>query len=192
MKQEIHAIKLDHHTKEYEDAKHLLKSAFPKREQSPLWALKLFSKHEGVDFLSFYDNDNNFVGVSYSIHYDNKLLILYLAVNDKLRGKGYGTKIIKYLQEKDNITQTVLDIESPYEQSDNNNERVNRLHFYEHLGFMSTEKEIVEPSCRYLILSTQDSNKSLLDKNEAVTFYEDLTDKLTSGLCKLNIKDIPS
>ena len=182
MDNEIHAIKLIHHSKEYEEAKHTLKTAFPKKEQSPLWVLKLFTKHKGVDFLSFYDNEETYVGVSFSIHIDNKLLILYLAVDEKRRSNGYGHKIIKYLQDKDNITETVLDIESPYEECDNLEERTNRLHFYEHLGFISSNEEIVEPKCKYLILGT--------NKESAVKTYVELSDKMSGGLYKLNIKKI--
>ena len=154
MDNKIHAIKLEHHSKEYKQAKHTLKTAFPKKEQSPLWVLRLFTKHEGVDFLSFYDEEDKYIGVSFSIHIDNRLLILYLAVDETRRAHGFGSKIIKYLQDKDDIKETVLDIESPYEECDNKDERISRLHFYEHLGFHSSKEEILEPKCKYLLLGT--------------------------------------
>ena len=182
MDNKIHAIKLNHHSKEYEQAKHTLKTAFPKKEQSPLWVLNLFAKHQGVDFLSFYDEEDKYIGVSFSIHIDNKLLILYLAVDESRRSHGFGSKIIKYLQDKDNITETVLDIESPYEECDNKDERVGRFRFYEHLGFVSSNEEIVEPKCRYLILGT--------NKESAVETYIELSNKMSGGLYKLNIKKI--
>ena len=190
MTQDIHAVKIEHHSPSYEKAKHTLKTAFPKKEQSPLWALRLFSKHEGVDFLSYYDNEDNYIGVSYSIHDNNSLLLLYLAIDENQRSKGYGTKIIKYLQDKDNISTTVLDIESPYEECSNIEERVNRLHFYEHLGFVSSEQEIIEPLCHYLILGTKKEYTTSFNKQEIVDSYVKLTDELTGGLCKLKIKHI--
>ena len=136
MNNEIYAVKLEKHTKEYKEAKETLKTAFPRKEQSPFWALRFFAKHEGVDFLCFYDKSDNYIGVSYSIHdKNNRMLLLYLAVAENARSKGYGSAIVRYLEEKDNIKETVVDIESPYEQADNQRQRVHRLSFYQRLGF---------------------------------------------------------
>lgn len=182
---DIKIIRLSKHTEEYKQAKLLLSSSFPKWEQSPFWALYFMSKHPGVDFLSYYTQDNTFIGTSFSIHEDSKLMILYLATSEAVRNKGYGTQIIKYLQEKDKISQTVLDIESPEQPAENAPQRLRRLNFYNRLGFHSTAHEIIEPACHYLILGTGP------DQESNVQTYVQLTDKLTGGLCRLAIEKNP-
>lgn len=181
---ELKAIKLQKHTEDYKKAKETLKTAFPKWEQSPFWALSFMSKHPGVDFLTWHDSNDNYIGVSYSIHENNKLMILYLAIDESARNQGYGTKIINILQTKDNITETVLDIESPYQQTENHIQREKRLNFYKKLGFISSEMEIIEQACNYLILGTNNN------KEESVETYKNLTAKLTSNLCHLNIMPV--
>ena len=142
----------------------------------------LLSNTQEIDTLSWHDKAGNYVGMSYSIHHDKKLLILYLALEEISRNKGYGTKIIKYLQEKDAIEETVLDIESPLQESENKAQRQRRQKFYERQGFHSTGYQILEHDCNYLIMG------NLHAPEESVKTYVELTDIISKGLCRLKIE----
>lgn len=175
-------VKLTPYSKEYKEAKSTYLKSFPKVEQVPFWSLKFIANRKCVDFLCYYDSNNNYIGFSYSIHNKTDLMILYFAVDESARSKGYGTKIIKYLQNKDKIQNTVLDIESPLENCKNIEQRIRRYNFYKRLNFHSTDSEIIEPECKYLILSD-----SQIKNEKAVNIYRELTDKLSFHLCPLNI-----
>ena len=54
---EITPTKLEKHTEDYKRAKETLKTAFPKKEQSPFWALTFLSKHPGVDFYTWHNKE---------------------------------------------------------------------------------------------------------------------------------------
>ena len=181
---EIYPEKIEKHTENYKKARQTLKTAFPKKEQVPFWSLQLLSNTPEVDTLSWHDRLGNYIGMSYSIHHNNKLLILYLALEKTSRNKGYGTKIIKYLQEKDTIEETVLDIESPLQESENISQRQRRQLFYERQGFHSTNHEIIEPLCHYLIMGTS------LNSEQTIKTYVYLTEILSKGLCKLKIEEV--
>lgn len=178
-------VKLKSHSKEYKEAKDTINKAFPKAEQVPFWSLTFLANRKYVDFLCYYDPNKNYVGFSYSIHDKTDLMILYLAVEESARSKGYGTKIIEYLQNKDKIKNTVLDIESPFENCKNKEQRQRRFNFYKRIDFHSTDYEIIEPECNYLILSD-----SQIQNEKAVDIYRKLTDKLSFHLCPLNIEHI--
>lgn len=178
---QIYPQSIKTHSENYIKAKATLKDAFPKAEQVPFWSLQLLSRNKDVDTFSWHDLNNNYVGMSYSIHHEGKLLILYLALDKIARNKGYGPQIIKYLQQKDSIKDTVLDIESPYQSCKNIDQRIRRLNFYKRLGFYSTESEIIEPECSYLILGTS------INPITNIEIYKDLTARMSLNLCHLKI-----
>ena len=55
------------------------------------------------------------------------MYVLYLAVNDKIRSKGYGTLMLKHLNEMSGNKEITLNIESLDENADNYKQRVKRL-----------------------------------------------------------------
>ena len=78
---------------EYKVVCRLMKTAFPQNEQIPMWLLRVLSFRKNVNFRVFYD-DNQFCGVLYMVEDNKYIFVLYLAVNDQIRSKGYGTKIL--------------------------------------------------------------------------------------------------
>ena len=80
---------------EFNKITHLLKSAFPKKEQTSVFLLLLGTLRKNTHFTAFYDGDK-FVGLLYTIENDKYYFILYLAVNPEMRSGGIGGEILDY------------------------------------------------------------------------------------------------
>ena len=78
----------------------LLKSAFPKKEQTSVLLLLLGTLRKSTHFTAFYDEDK-FVGLLYIIENDKYYFILYLAVNSEMRSCGIGGAILNYAYAQD-------------------------------------------------------------------------------------------
>lgn len=138
--------------KEYGEIKELIYRAFPKNEQIPMWLLKALALRENVHFLAYYDN-GTFCGISYTVSTNEMVFLLYLAVNDRIRSKGYGTAIIQNLKEMYKDTPISLNIEAIDKYADNYEQRVRRQAFYRKNGFYDTEHKIADNGEIYSILS---------------------------------------
>ena len=68
------------------------------------------SLHRNVKFHAIYD-DGKFCGITYYAENDNTVYLTYLAVSEKLRGQGYGSKILTMLEDNFPDKQIVIDIE---------------------------------------------------------------------------------
>lgn len=138
--------------KEYGEIKELICQVFPKNEQIPMWLLKVLALRENVQFLAYYDN-GVFCGLSYTVCTDKMVFVLYLAVNDKIRSKGYGTVIIQHLKELYKNKPISLNIEAIDINADNYEQRVRRQEFYRKNGFYDTGHKIADNGELYSILS---------------------------------------
>lgn len=118
----------------YAKIKRLYKKAFPPNERKPFSLIRAMQKKGKTDIWYFEDN-NNFVGLVITINSDDIILIDYLAVDEKSRSKGYGTKILDCISEHYKPRSIFLEIEIPYESAENYKERVRRKNFYINAGF---------------------------------------------------------
>ena len=147
----ISAKKITYSNKNIRDIKALLKSAFPKVERMPFWMLMLRAKFKSVEFLAFYDN-SQFCGIAYLVTHENMTFILYLAVDSKLRSKGYGSKILNFISERYKIYRIILDIEAIDEAADNFEERKKRKNFYLSNGYVSSGYGFILDDVAYEVL----------------------------------------
>ena len=83
---------------EYNDSCYLMRTVFPQNEQIPMRLLRVLAFRKNVNFRAFYDDDQ-FCGVLYTAEDNKYIFVLYLAVNDRIRSKGYGTKILDWLKQ---------------------------------------------------------------------------------------------
>lgn len=137
-------------------------NSFPKDERFPFWILKNCSKEKNVLFNVILDN-NKVIGMEYIINYENTAYLMYLAIDENQRGKGYGSKILEDLIKK--YETIILSIERPNEDLDDNREM--RKKFYLRNGFFETNKFIQDNSIEYEILCTNkdyDITKEDLEK----------------------------
>lgn len=138
--------------KKYEkQIKKLFIKAFPKEERAPYIILKMLAKKEKANFCVIED-DEKFVGLIYNIFYKDIVYVFFFAIDDSLRGQGYGSIVLKELQNKYTKKRIILMIEEIDEKSDNYKERVKRKEFYEKNGFKDFNYKIKEMGVIYQML----------------------------------------
>ena len=113
--------------------KTLYKSAFPVQEQKPFFIIEKMYKLGKTD-IWYFEQNGEFIGLATTINGKEEVLIDYFAVADEHRGKGYGTLMIKMLRGYYLPRGIFLEIEIPYEDSENREERVRRKNFYLNAG----------------------------------------------------------
>lgn len=134
------------------DAQVLCKTAFPPEEQMPFFLLVLKSCRSDNHFTAYYDDDT-FAGISYCIELADTVYVLYLAVNDQIRSRGYGSAILSTIKERYAGKTLMLEIET-LSQSDAENmaQRQARFSFYERNGFKPTNLREEDNAVIYDIL----------------------------------------
>lgn len=163
---------------EYKDVCRLMKTAFPRNEQIPMWLLRVLAFRKSVNFRVFYEDDR-FCGILYTAENDKYIFVLYLAVNDRIRSKGYGTKILDWLkQNTDKII--VLNVESLDPSAENALQREKRISFYSRNGIFDTGSRFVDGGETYSVLA---SDTDHFDSKE----YEILLSSFSFGTYKKHI-----
>lgn len=143
------------HLTDYAQIKHLYHTAFPEDELFK-WSWLMFKAHSSkVEFLAYYDQ-NQFVGLSYTIHYAGIDLLLYLAVDPQYHSQGYGGQILDWLIAKHPDTPLVLEVEPLDEDAPNITQRKRRVAFYQRHGFHNTHHRLVEDRMEYSILTNHE------------------------------------
>ncbi len=129
--------KLSRKLNNYKEIKALIKRAFPKEERMPMWLIHILTLKKKYDFNVYYDN-GIFVGIIFTIDSDDTLFVFYLAVNDKIQSKGYGSIILQSMIKKYENKSVTLFIETMDPTAQNYEQRVKRLRFYIRNGFHDT------------------------------------------------------
>jgi GrpB-like predicted nucleotidyltransferase (UPF0157 family)/GNAT superfamily N-acetyltransferase len=127
-------------TKESQDFQHIIelyKNAFPVKEQRNIDSI-FYDKTGMIEVLAFYER-NHFCGFACTLIHLDICYILYLAIEDSLRGNGYGSKVLKELAIRYPDKRIVLDIEKEDENAPNNIERIKRKNFYLKNGYMELQ-----------------------------------------------------
>ena len=134
-----------------EAVKALYETAFPKDEKVPYLLLRLLAGKRNVRFYGIYEEDS-FVGLTYLICQKDLVFLFYFAVNDQVRGQGYGSRILRALQKRYGNQKILLSIEPVDENSDNYAQRVKRKEFYQRNGFFDLNYTIQEADVEYEML----------------------------------------
>ena len=133
--------------------KKLYMEAFPKEERIPWLFLQVLPVLTGTRLTAYYDGEL-FCGFTYSAAFENTLLVLFLAVEVGLRGKGYGSKILEHLKQSDPNRTILLNVELLDPQADNYSQRLQRMAFYQKNGFYDTGYDIDEVGGTFRVLAT--------------------------------------
>lgn len=123
--------------KEIEKIKELYHEAFPKSERMPMRFLLRKAKKDFVDFLAIYD-DEVFIGFTYIITEGSLIYVLYLAIDESVRSKGYGSRVLAQIKEMYSNNRIILIIEVTDETAANYEQRVTRKNFYIRNGYQSS------------------------------------------------------
>ena len=146
--------------KDKKKVKKIYYESFEKEERFPFWLLKTCSKEDNVLFNAIYDN-SELIGFQYIIKYDNVAYLMYLAISESKRNMGYGSEILKQLNNSHN--NILLSIEKPNKKMDI---KYRRKQFYLRNGFISTNKFLIDNNVEYELLcnSKLDIDDEILQK----------------------------
>ena len=149
--------------------KHLYRTAFPSNERAPLPLLFHRSDNGRDSFFAVLDNDE-FIGLVYTIQTEKMLYVFFLAVTEDKRGKGYGSKIIHIIKKMYPEKVITLLIEDTTDKNaDNLSQRLNRLKFYESNDFKQLNIKINEAGVNYELLGTA----TTITKNDFLALMKD-------------------
>lgn len=163
---------------EYKDICRLMRTAFPKNEQIPMWLLRVLAVRRSVNFRAFYE-DKQFCGILYTVEDYKYIFVLYLAINDRIRLKGYGTKILDWLKQNTEKI-IILNVESLNPFAENAFQREKRISFYSRNGIYDTRCRFVDGDETYSVLA---SDTDHFDSKE----YEMLLSRFSFGTYKKHI-----
>lgn len=143
--------------KNYKKAKVLYKEAFPKEERMPFLMMWVLSKMPGSELLAFHDGDV-FCGLTYVAASDGIAFITYIAVEAHLRAKGYGSCMLKMIEDMYPHHKIILYMDRcDIPASDERAKRLRRRAFYLKNGFRDTG---------YLVDSIQEHQEILIKNGE--------------------------
>ena len=111
--------------------------AFPENERRPFSEL-VENPYGGTELFCFYDGET-FVGMACLLNTAAFSHIIYFAVDETLRGHGYGSKMLELLHCSKPGKKFMADIERPDEAADNAGQRRRRKMFYLRAGYEETD-----------------------------------------------------
>lgn len=123
---------------QWADIYKLYEKAFPASEKKPFsMIVKMYRK--GTSDVWRFTRNGKFAGLIITINGSDHVLLDYLAVEEKQRGIGIGTEILRQMRQQYPGKGVFLEIESVYEDCSNREERIRRKHFYEKSGMKSMD-----------------------------------------------------
>lgn len=156
----------------------LYRTAFPKEERIPWWLLLCNSRRSGIDLTAWLDGET-LCGFTASVTVEQLHFLLFFAIEEPLRGCGYGSAILTQLRQT--YGEVVLNVEPLDPEATNYPQREKRFAFYEKNGFYDTGWFVWEIGGKFRVLGT----KPQLD----VPSYKKLFRKLTFGLWNVKLKE---
>lgn len=152
---ELTSLRISRNLPEFPRIKKLFETSFPKNERYPLWLLAARAACKDADFLAYYD-ESVFCGITYTVRTENTLFVLYIAVNDEIRSKGYGTAILSQVVKLAEGRQVVLNVEDPDPAAENNGQRERRVSFYKRNGFYDTGYRLIEKILTHQVMCNKE------------------------------------
>ncbi len=122
-------------TPEYKRFKALYRKAFPRAERIPVRLL--MNRKPDSALKACYDGDV-FCGFYSTITVGDITHILFLAVDDGLRNRGYGSALLELISRRYPENRIILDIEAEDSKAGNNEQRIRRKAFYEKNGYVES------------------------------------------------------
>lgn len=111
--------------------------AFPLSERMSMDEIFSFALDTNTDVIGIYDTCTP-VGFAVLLKNQECAYVYYLAIDNRIRSKGYGTAALKKIFEAYPQLQIILDFEEIDANADNNAQRIRRKNFYLRNGFHET------------------------------------------------------
>lgn len=105
--------------------------------------MKRKAKSAKADFFGVFDKEK-FIGLLYCVYDQDIVYVFWFAVNDKVRGGGYGSKILQEFIRLNEGKRIVLNIEDTKAPCSNQKQRDRRKRFYKKNGFKECHYRVVE------------------------------------------------
>lgn len=128
--------------KDWKKIRKLYMSAFPSCERKPLSVIR-YKQHKKAADVWVVEDEGEFVGLAITMNGPDLVLLDYFAIDDFKRGKGYGSKALKLLQETYSDYRFFLEIERTDVEAENIEERKRRKSFYLQNGMMELKVHAV-------------------------------------------------
>ena len=114
----------------------IYREAFPRKERKPFWAVRR-AVRRGRSQLWTAQEDGTVFGFILLTTDRDMALVEYLAVSDRIRSRGTGSRLLQAVCAKEQGKRIVLLIERPDDGADNREQRIARRRFYLKNGFVS-------------------------------------------------------
>ena len=112
-------------------------AAFPKEEQMPFGLMVALSYLWHTEFLAYYDGET-LCGFVYAATIGRQTFILFFAVDEALRSRGYGGRILAQLQAAHPHNKIIVSIEPCEADAPQQDLRLRRKRFYLASGYQET------------------------------------------------------
>ena len=147
----FHIEMVTNESKDLDKIEALNQRAFPINERRPL---SVFLKDQSgcSDFVAFYD-DEEFCGFACLLTWQDITHILYFAIEESQREKGYGSMALQEMRKIHPGHRYIADIEQDSEAVENHEQRRKRKGFYMRNGYEETEVAYKWRKEKYEILS---------------------------------------
>ncbi len=119
------------------DVRRIYLDAFPPEERMPFPMMVAMSKLWNTDFLAFYDGDT-LCGLAYLAHNRKLEFMMFLAVDEALRSKGYGRAILREIRNRYPEKKLIVSMEPCDPGAADLALREKRKGFYERNGYRET------------------------------------------------------
>ncbi len=165
----LHEVKITSANGYLPEVRSLYETAFPKEEQIPYDDLVRLIERMPLDFVAYYD-DEKFVRLTIVYPHAPFNWFWYFAVQEEMRGQGYGQQILSHLIEQYKGRTCILDMESPDQPDCPNPEQRRRRHsFYLRNGFRDTKVYRSFEGITYTILMLGEGTFTKQDYDDIIT-----------------------
>mgnify|MGYP000928895881 CR=1 FL=1 len=124
-------------SKEKQKIKEIYKSSFPKGDRMSFIMMLIMAKMSSTEFISFHDKDT-LCGFVYMSTIENLTFVMFLAVDENIRGKGYGSFILEKIQSMHTNSKIIVSIERCDQEAKDIKQRLKRKKFYINNGYKET------------------------------------------------------
>lgn len=132
----LKALKVTGQSEIYNKVQKLYIKSFPENQRNPLeFLLNGYSNYGEI--LAFYENEI-FCGFISILTYCDITHILYFAIEETMRGKGYGSRVLEIIREMKAGNRIIADLELVTDKASNNEQRRNRKGFYINNGYVES------------------------------------------------------
>lgn len=155
-----------------EGLQELYEEAFPKEEQIPYDRLIQLVGEMSLDFVVYYKDAceySELLGFTIVFPTKNFDWFWYFAVRKDFRGKGFGQQILTQLIREYSTKSLILDMESPTQICENQEQRKRRHRFYLRNGFRDTNVYKTFDSITYTILIKGEKTFTMKDYDDVLS-----------------------